>query len=152
MSYKGRRIRFITGPYAGYKGWLDTEEGETAETYRVVVDGYKGKRKNEKPKEKRTWVKKTSVRMEKAINTYEEAALDQHPDIDILMEKLVKELAKFDLDRENTGFVSIFEKKLGEAIVTQDSLGHKARWRRVDFEKEKDNNKRVYVDPNRMTT
>ena len=134
MTGKGRPISIVSGTYKGHQGYLDTSKGETDHGYWVVILDWTGKKKNKPPKDEWTWLKKSSIRFKKTtLNSYEEAALYQNPDVDIKMDQLVAMLAQFDVDPDDNKFGKIFNEKLNRAIAAQEALGYKARWRRVKY-------------------
>jgi hypothetical protein len=59
--------------------------------------------------------------------------MQQHPDIEQTMEKLARQLARCELDHRSTVIQQMFATKLQEATDRQNSLGHKAIWKRVRF-------------------
>lgn len=75
-----------------------------------------------------------------APSSYEEAALQQHPDIETMMDKLVRELARCHINAEGDTpdhppqIAGIFCRKLYEACAKQNALANKATWRFVDYE------------------
>ncbi|KAL3903644.1 MAG: hypothetical protein SGARI_005282, partial [Bacillariaceae sp.] len=77
---KGRSIRFVKGKYAGYEGWEDkSKRKKKGSRYRPVIIKLE-------EKEKKTSVLKTSFRSLFHIpSTLEEAALQQHPDLELAM-------------------------------------------------------------------
>ena len=89
---KGEPIKFVKGGYVGEAGWMHTDKGFTAKMAYVVVE------KSEKvPYTKWTRVKKTSIVLlsdYEEPESFEEALLDQHPDIDAALDKVVAEIVK----------------------------------------------------------
>jgi hypothetical protein len=130
MSEKGEEIRFSGGKYRGKTGWLDKGRAVTTCSCWVII-------KMDEAKELTTMLRQSSVKM--IVNggvpkTYEEAVLQQHPDIESLMEKLATELAKCNLSPSSVTIHEIVEIKLREARAAQALKGNKATWHEVDFE------------------
>jgi hypothetical protein len=126
---KGAELRFTKGSYMGKTGWIN-EDGKLLDCYVHVIihmgDGLE---------ERLTKVRKTSMKRiadDRPAATREEAILQQHPDIEAIMEKLAAELAKCGLDRtkETARIVSV---KLQEAIVAHRTKGSKATYRFTRF-------------------
>lgn len=121
---KGTQIKFIGGKYQGHTGWCDPSKKSTTHYVPVII-----KISNEE--EIATRVKKTNVstNLHEEPNTYEEALLQQHPDIEATMNKLVIALAKCRIDSVEE-VMQIFEKKLVDANSktisdgTQGNLAH----------------------------
>jgi hypothetical protein len=134
----GERIRFIRGTYVGKTGWINNSKKETAKMVYVIVELEDGL--------KETRVAHASIARPAAEPTsYGEATLQQHPDIDGMMDKLVCQLAKCHMSTQasavNSAFktTEIFCNKLFQAIATQQALGDKATWRHVHYEEEDSN-------------
>jgi hypothetical protein len=125
-AMKGDAIVFIGGKYAGKTGWINTNKEAGENTTPVIVDlGSKGK--------KETYVFRQSFRKEKVAASYAEAVLVQCPDIEVLMTKLCRNLAKCSIEQDASGVVALFNKKLNEAIALQEAKGAKALYRHVTF-------------------
>ena len=121
---KGSKIRFITGRYKGYNGWLDTAGGATNTMNYVIVD-LNGK-------EIPTRVKKSSYIVERTPNTYVEAIFYQHPDILASMVRLARQLSECRLDGNDEDELEItFSSMLHRAVVANTGQG--ARYRDVDW-------------------
>jgi hypothetical protein len=88
--------------------------------------------------EKETWVKHQSVASPRGSPAnYFEATLQQHPDIDGLIEKLCFEIARCSLGPQNRNAEAIhvsIHNRLNEAMAAQAALGSRATWRIVDYE------------------
>jgi hypothetical protein len=133
-SNRGNEIRFVgTGDYAGYTGWVDTDGNETAQSIAVIVNAYK--RKDGSTYNKRTMVRKTSVRprAQPAPRNRAEDIMQQHPDIEETMEKLARQLAKCELGPRPRSIQAILFTKLQDATARQIALGSKATWKRVQY-------------------
>jgi hypothetical protein len=129
MSEKGEGIRLVGGTYKDKTGWLNAAKKHTPLCYYVIVA-----LDNE---EKATRVRKTSVKLgsaEAEPTSYEEACLQQHPDIDAAFDKLVQDLVKCGIHGDSQEILRIITKKLTEARVAQSMKGNKAIWRNVNWE------------------
>jgi hypothetical protein len=134
--FKGESIRFVGGKYDGEKGWMDKRFESTPLMYPVIVAPCK-KTKN---KEKATKVYQENVGRQQDYQeptNFVEAMLSQHEDIDRLLEKLCKEIAKCDIrmEKHSKHLNDSFFKRLLKAQGRQRSRGHKARWRYVNWNK-----------------
>lgn len=123
---KGEKVKFKGGIYSGRLGWINDAKKATKFFVHVVVALDDGE-------EKATRVKKTSVTKLSEVRapaTYEDALLDQYPDVnkdfDRLAMKLV--LCGIEHDKELGRLFEIFRYKIKEA---QDKLDSK--FREVDF-------------------
>ena len=130
MVNHGEVMQFVGGKYQGKTGWMNSAKPETPMCYYVYV--------KLESSEKETRVRKESVRKEAApiAQSYEEAVLVQHTDIDRMVDKLVRKLAKCDLNSDQE-MGRIFLRKLCGASVRQATLGPKALWRQVSFDHDK---------------
>jgi len=131
MSQKGPEIRFIAGKYQGKEGWINAEKKETLFMVPVIVD----MGSHLKP----TFVRKESVSEPHGPpSSYEEAALQQHPDIEVMMNKLTCQLARCNIGAGNDleAIAKIFCKNLVKAYSRQEAMGHKASWRHVEWKTE----------------
>jgi len=81
--------------------------------------------------------------------TYEEAALDQNPDIDRQFDKLCAKLASCDIKPGNK-IGEILGDKLDEAHLDQLKKGHKATWRKVRFKEHGDDQKQRSSEKKRL--
>jgi len=125
---KGREIRFIKGTYAGRKGWIDASRKKTKSTFRhvIVEDDGDG--------EKFTRVKKTSYREPfKLPTSYEEAAMQQHPDIEKTMILLAEMLASCGIGTHNAEVHQLLEDEIQKANTNLEKAGSKARFRNVEW-------------------
>jgi hypothetical protein len=128
---KGDPIRFKGGKYKGQTGWRNDDKQDTRHRTYVILTLLDGT-------EKETWVKHRSVAAPRGPPTnYFEAVLQQHPDIEGLVEQLCFEITRCNLGPKNQNaepiYVSI-HKRLNEAMAAQAALGSRATWRMVDFE------------------
>jgi hypothetical protein len=123
MSQRGAEIRFVNGKYLGKMGWFDAARTHTSLCYYVIVHKYKGNG------DKATRVGKASVRLlseETNPVSLEEAVLQQHPDIEATMNKLVALFAQCGIQGESTEVPRILSQKLVVASVAQAMKGSKA--------------------------
>jgi hypothetical protein len=132
---KGKHILFLGGKYIGKKGWLDLNQDPMPKFIGVIVEG-KGSDEDLVTRVKQAFVKDISAR--KIPTSYEQALLEQHPDIEILMEKLATELARCEISgRAGTGaadgVLAMLKSKIKKAYNKQTLLGHHALWRKVKF-------------------
>lgn len=133
---KGEAIRFCKGTYRGRTGWVDVNYDDTPLKKMIAVFVF-----CESGKELRTRVNKTSIkylRDDKQPDTFEEALLHQHRDIDEAMDKLCRDLVKCGLHVKESApeIAKIFIVKLTEAEAEQQMKGHKAVYRNVEWEYE----------------
>jgi hypothetical protein len=132
MSDKGNAIRFVKGKYAGETGWLNQDKAVTKCKIHVIVD--KGDQGGI-----RTCVDKTSVGPpHREPQSFEEALLQQHPETERTMNKLVRLLARCNIVSSTENISLIFNTKLNEACVAQEALGSKATWSHVVWEEEEE--------------
>jgi hypothetical protein len=128
---KGNSVRFCGGKYIGKTGWLNDEKGVTQQKVYVIVD-----MGDEKTKE--TIVNRESIAAPYTQpGTFEEAALQQHPDIESMMDKLVRQLAKCNVGSTDVSvqtIASTFFNKMVKARTKQVELGKKATWRDVTWD------------------
>jgi hypothetical protein len=127
---KGDPIRFKGGKYKGQTGWRNDDKQNTRHRTYVIVTLLDGT-------EKETWVKHRSVASPRGSPTnYFEAMLQQHPDIEGLIDQLCFEIARCSLDPQHRNVDPILESiqnRLNEAMVAQTALGSRATWRVVDY-------------------
>ena len=132
---KGKRILFIAGSYDGLKGWIDLGQDEMPKMIGVIVEGKRPGDELKVTKVKQSSVRDVSAR--KNAESYEEALLEQHPDIEALMEKLARELARCEITGKGESaneILSLVKKKIQKAYNNQSLLGQKARWRKVKWD------------------
>ena len=128
---KGKKIWFVAGLYKGKKGWLDTSkqcESGSPNVF-VIVDMGKGI-------EKATYAQFTSFRdpHEKPAN-FEQAALQQHPDIEQTLVKLATMFAQCRISI-TVNAVTLLEEEIHKQQKFMRTLGRRARYRFVDFDEE----------------
>ena len=133
---KGAPVKFVAGSHAGLQGWVNTAGDATDNYTPIIVKQKKSKGGEEKP----TRVKHENYVLLTAVgdpNTYEEAMLIQHSDIDQLLTKLVRKMAEceqIETSGEHGKTISkVFLLRLADEINLQNNRGHKAHWRRVIF-------------------
>jgi hypothetical protein len=125
---KGDPIRFVKGSYAGLTGWINKARKKKRNGYINVIvlleDGT----------EKKTHVRKGSSREpQSSPSSYEEAILQQHPDIEKKMTELASMFAACNvMDDQKAAALFFFE--LGRAKTEQQELRGKARWRQVTYQ------------------
>ena len=131
----GKQIRFIKGTYKGKTGWINQKLA-------------KEKRKNKKKlvdvivlfedsNAKRARVKKTSFRdpHEEAL-TYEEQALQDHPDVELAiidMAAMIATLSVIDMEEMHR----LIKEEIENATLEQILQGKDARYRKVNFDEKK---------------
>jgi hypothetical protein len=129
MNNHGEAIRFSGGKYKGETGWFDAlRPSHPKMMYNVIVDREDGAII--------TKVKKESVKVianDTIPVTAEEAVLNQHPDVEEAMDKLVAKLARCWIRPESTDIHRIFQNKLAEAWSAQTAKGGNALWRYTEF-------------------
>ncbi len=129
MAKKGNRIRIIGGSYQKYgSGWMDALKKPTPKMFYIIVDMGDGK-------EQEARVYQSNVEELREPRNFEEAALQQNPDIEADMNKLARMLAKCGIQANNTKapIHQIFSQKLKKANDLQVAAGHKATWRTVEW-------------------
>lgn len=137
MATKGVEIRILKGTYQGCKGWLNDAEAakntnqKRAYAYVIVAD--------DEGDELVTRIKRTSFRMVEKATTYEAAALQQHPDMEKAMIDLARMFAECHI-QGNDGALQLFNAELDIARENQRKLGHKARFRLVQWTQTKRKN------------
>ena len=125
---KGSEISFIKGTYVGLTGWINASRAPKNGYGYVIV------KKTSDNEEKCTRVKKSSVRkIPGAPSSYEEAMLLQHPDIQRQLCQLATMLASCDIN-DDTEIVRLLKVELRTAQSYQAELGHRARWRQIDYD------------------
>jgi hypothetical protein len=132
MNNHGQRIRFIRGTYEDQKGWLNANREATKCKYYVIVEPDPPNRLHEKE----TFVLKTSVKFINAQTkptTWEEALLNQHPDIDQQMDRLAADLV---MCRINSGeeISRILVEKIADEQNKVQALGSDAKYKDVHWE------------------
>ena len=131
MSVKGQQIRFAGGTYNGKSGWINVAKKETSCFYQVIVC-------LDNTTNKTTIVRKEHVRSVQSTgseSTFGQAVLNQHSDVEAMMENLVRSLAQCDVATDSAEVVKIFSDKLSDAIRAQMAKGSKARWRSTHFDR-----------------
>ena len=132
---KGNQVIFIAGKYINEKGWLNKKKKATPKCFHVIIEKNEDKGRNCEI-ERHIAKKNMKVLLDdyaSAPDCYEAAVLIQHPDLEVAMEKLAKELARCSIQRPSN-LRRIFEEKLAAAIVEQNEGGHKTSWRKVEWE------------------
>jgi hypothetical protein len=132
MSTKGGSCRFIRGKYCGLQGWLNADKPKTRCYTHVIINKPDGSAF----KEYHTKVRHESLRTGNVPTptTFEEAILQQHPDIEQMIDKLAKELARCHLAHTSQPMLAIINLKLSKHINAQSSKGNTASWRDVTYE------------------
>lgn len=124
---KGQAIRFVKGTYAGQTGWYNSVNNTKSGIYCSVIVPMKS------GAEKATRVLKSSIRAPFADpTTFEEAALQQHPDLELAMINLAEMFVQCGVTR-STEAMKLLDAELTEAYSRFKLLGNKARYRGVDF-------------------
>ncbi len=128
MAEKGQEIRFVKGTYAGKIGWINKAQKKTKGDVKRHVIVLK-----DNGEEKATQTNKFSFRKPHvAPKTYEEAAIQQHFDMEKQMIKLAAMFAECAIV-DSKGATKIFDKEVRRAIKELNSQGSKARYRNVEF-------------------
>jgi hypothetical protein len=134
MSNHAKEIRFARGNFIGYTGCKNLDGDKTAVSIAVIVHGYKDKR-NGSTSNKTTSVRKESVssKVQPAPKSGAEAIMQQHQEIEQVMEKLARQLAKCELRPPSTAIQKHFATKLQDATVRQIAMGNRAIWKKVQY-------------------
>ena len=123
----GEELHFVGGTHKGKTGWIDQSKKHTPKMCYVIV-------KEDDGTQTATRVMKESVVSVKALltvpSTLEEACLQQHPDIERMMDKLAEKLAMCSVTPSDRLAV-IFMEKLQKANAKQSKKGNKALWHKV---------------------
>jgi hypothetical protein len=128
---KGHHIRFVKGTYAGRNGWIDSSRKKGKSNYRHVIVA--ADPEDQDSQEKCTRVKITSFCDPHPIpSSFEEAALQQHPDIEVAMIKLAEMFTQCSISDYN-GVMRLFANELDKAKKIQRKQGNKARYREVHW-------------------
>lgn len=131
---KGQAVKVLEGKYKGKKGWINLKRGKrglTQQKYHLILEGEDGHEELTCLFQNRVALVKEDVEPQ----CIEEAVFDQHSDLDAMLHKLTRELAKFQLHNEASilHFTQIFQQKLKAAIKDHKELGNEATVRLVDF-------------------
>ena len=123
MPTKGKAIRFVKGTHAGETGWYnDSKRKSKRSVYRHVIVHLVDD--DDKVTEKATRVKKTSIRPEwDAPQTFEQACVQQHPEMEQCMTKLAEMWAECAI-QDNVGAVNVFHNELDKARKYNAKKGH----------------------------
>jgi hypothetical protein len=134
---KGAQIKIVGGIFAPANGWIDNSRDPSAAYTPVIVTvkkGGGGKKEKSTKVLHENYVLRTEL---KEPTNYEEAIFDQLPDIDILMNKMVKKMAECELvsanGQQGKNLTTIFLTRLELAIARQSTKGAKGKWRRIKF-------------------
>lgn len=138
---KGDEIRFVAGKYESHKGWINVSDYADDETTPVIVNlGLKkGAKEGLSDGLKVTFVKNSSFKKATDFDdpnkaNYAWAAIQQCPDVERDLVKVTRQMAKCDVDRDQSGFVEVFSSYLGEAVEMQKKKGSKALYRAIIYE------------------
>lgn len=126
---KGKTIRFVKGVYAGCTGWLNkSRKKKKGSPFRSVIVHVEDD-EDDLGFDKYTRVKDNSYRpSHKAPASFEEAALQQHPDLELTMIRFAEMLAECGItDPGQIGH--LFAIEFARAVKYQHSLKSKARYR-----------------------
>ena len=125
-SRKGEPLRFKKGKYVGQLGWKDNKGPILGVQVYCIVQKRDGGLK-------RVRVNQTSVASRRAEpTTFLEAAIQQHPDLDIAMDKLAGLLAKCSINH-SPELAEMFKERVEDAFIRQHQNGDKATWKWVNF-------------------
>jgi len=142
----GRAIRITGGAYSGKRGWLRKSKTNRGKTFTyVLLDLGNGS-------VMKTYVQSDHVDTVADANakpkSYAHAILEQHDDIEALMNSLSAKLAQFNLDKGEVreDLCVIFAEKLHRAVKRQALRGSKARYRLVYYEDKKDTEEMLFEE------
>lgn len=125
---KGAAVRILTEKYKDCEAWLDTGRKKTKCKTPVIIQD-----------EKEGGLKSTRICNKNLADpytppeTYEEAAFQQKPELDLLADKLAKKLAACNISRGDS-IVDILMAKLDRANAMQMAKGSRARWEHIDWD------------------
>ena len=129
MADRGQPIRFIKGSYVGFNGCINTGKTAKSPMYQYVIVATDNG-------DKRTRVKKTSIRpLWQAPQSYEEAALQQYPEIELAMVRLAEMWASCGIDN-NVIVTNLFNRELDNARSAALDAGPAFRSRSVQYDDE----------------
>ena len=124
----GDEIHFVGGTHMGNTGWIDSAKKHTSKMCYVIVQEDDGMVTS-------TRVMQESVVSAKALlkvpASLEEACLQQHPDINRMMDKLAEKLAMCSVTPTEL-LANIFMDKVQKANAKQVNKGNKALWHKVN--------------------
>jgi hypothetical protein len=136
QSEKGPELRLTRGSYKGKTAWVDPYKKPTKEYIYVII------LEDDLVTEFTTRVKRTSVgKPLSPPESYEEAALQQHPKILNKMDDLAKELAMCSIQAGNHNIHNIFEAMIVAHVKKQDDDNENAKYKKVIFKKKEDDKK-----------
>ena len=117
------------------KGWIDKDKKKKKDSpYRNVIVNYEAKHSDDEDGPIQTRVKESSFRkLWTNPATYEEAALQQHRDMEKTMIALAEMFAQCGVGLANDGALHLFNAELTLAKENMTRLGSKARFRYVHF-------------------
>ncbi len=121
VQQRGREIRFVKGKYIGYNGWINDHGDHTAQSYTVIVSGYK--RDNGATQDKITKVRKESVR-DRTLpppNSKSEAIMQQHPEIEAAVIEMARLFASCSITDEKS-VMALIGKEIRRAQAENQSL------------------------------
>ena len=122
---KGNPCRILSKKYKECNAWYDKGRNNTKCKMAVIIEYAQGRLKSSLINDENV----EEVYGEPA--SYEEAAMQQHPDIDLKFDSLCTLLAQCNI-QSGESIKAIFETKLNRANIIQQSKGNKAVWRCVD--------------------
>lgn len=127
---KGELIRFIGGTYCGKDGWVWAGRNFCKKQVWVII------RTN--CEEVGTRVDKKFVEIFVHPKNWVEAALQQHPEVELHLNELCEHLAKCNIDAiENAENLQlVVSQKLTHAIEKQRRKGNGATWLRVHYDED----------------
>jgi hypothetical protein len=123
MPTRGAPIQFKRGKYKGRTGWLNDNKTDTRHRAYIIVTLEDGT-------EKETWVKHQSITTHRGPpRNFSEAMLQQHPDIEGLINQLCFEVAHCNIAQRLQDpqplYASINE-RLNQALHAQSAQGSQA--------------------------
>ena len=123
-SRKGEPLRFKSGKCAGHMGWKDKDGPCLPVQMHCILQCKDGSLK-------RVRVKQTGVAARRGEpKTCLQAAIHQHPDLDVAIDKVASLLAKCNIN-SSPELLDLFDKRVADGHVRQHQLGSKALWKHV---------------------
>jgi hypothetical protein len=136
---KGHQVRLIGGKYKGMTAWANPHKEPTKFCIHVII-------LLDDSTEYKTFLNRKSVgKPLSPPESYEDAALQQHPKVMKLMEDLAKQLAMCGIRAESQNIHNIFEKKIVKYAKIQNDDNENVLWKKVDWD-EDDEYEDVYED------